>query len=200
MSEPTPVELLQAEYAQLLLRQPATLTGDQKRSLVYYKADVSPQGVESAEVTAWLRNVTALEVFVQREGRMPRENRRLPPGAISVEEKKLGYRVRAQRRAFAAGRLCSYQERRLLYVPGFTYHPLEDLWWAHFEAYRLYTVVHQDAPKLRSQNKLEVGLAGWAAKTRMAYRAGTLEQWKRDALDGLDFWSWGAQGGDRYRG
>ena len=34
----------------------------------------------------------------------------------------------------------------------------------------------------------------------MAYRAGTLAQWKRDALIGLDVWSWGTQAGDRYKG
>lgn len=77
---------------------------------------------------------------------------------------------------------------------------LEDSWWATVEAYHLHTFTQQDAPKLRGDNAAEASLAGWAAKAQMAYRVGTLAQWKRDALNGLDMWSWGAQRGDRHRG
>lgn len=120
-----------------------------------------------------------------------RENRRLPAGAISAEEKELTGRVRAQRKAFAAGRLCSYQVRRLLCIPGFSFQPLEDRWQANYEEYRRFTVIHWAAPRLRSPDKSERRLAGWAAKARMAFRAGTLPQSRIESLDRLEFWSWG---------
>ena len=80
----------------------------------------------------------------------------------------------------------------MLCVPGFSFHPCEDLWRANFEAYDLFVAAHRDVPKLRSEDGSERNLAGWAAKARMAYRAGTLALWKQDALNSLDFWSWGA--------
>ena len=164
MSEPTPLEELHTEYAQLQLQPPAALTAETRRSLTYYltelaTGDPASRGVVLDEAGAWVRDVFALEEFVGREGRMPRENRRLPPGEISTEEKTLAGFVWSQRRSFAAGRLCSYQMRRLLCIPAFSFHPLEDLWDAHLEAYLRFTNTRRDAPKLRSDDPLERRLA-----------------------------------------
>ena len=198
MPAPNPGELLHAEYAQLHRQPPSTLTPDRRRSLVFYDAEMAsssageipdtvPRGVAN-----WIRNVFALEAVVRGEGRMPRENRRLPEGAISAEEKWRANSVRAQRRAFTAGRLCTYQASRLLCIAGFSFHPLEDAWRETFDAYARFTATHGDAPKLRSADPSERALAGWAAKTRLAFRAGALSADRVETLTGMGFWTWGA--------
>ncbi|WP_166806113.1 helicase associated domain-containing protein [Cryobacterium sp. TMT2-10] len=198
MPAPTPVELLHADYAQLHHQPPSTLTADQRRSLTFYNGEMESRSAGEIpdsvprDVANWIRNVFALEAFVRCQGRMPRENRRLPEGAISAVEKQRANSVRAQRRAFIAGRLCTYQVRRLLCVPGFSFHPLEDVWQASCAAYGDFTATHGDAPKFRSTDPSERALAGWAAKMRLAHRAGTLSTDRVEILTGLDFWTWGA--------
>ncbi|MEB0001665.1 helicase associated domain-containing protein [Cryobacterium sp. 10S3] len=196
MSEPTPLELLHADYAQLELRNRATLTADQVRSLIFYNAERTAAGAAAAtnpgrDVIAWTRNTEALSNFVARESRMPRENRRLSAGAVSAEEMTLVNRVRNQRRAFKADRLCTYQKCRLECIPGFSFNPLEDAWHAIYNAYIQFTRTHREAPKLRSA-PAESALAGWAAKNRMAYHRGKLSQRRTALLNEVEFWSWGA--------
>ncbi|TDW30350.1 helicase associated domain-containing protein [Cryobacterium psychrophilum] len=203
MPAQTPVELLHAEYAQLHRQHPSTLTQDQRRSLAFYDGELAPRGAVEIpytvprDVAQWTRNLLALESFVRAEGRMPRENRRLPEGAISTNEKQRANSVRTQRRAFAAGRLCTYQVRRLLCIPGFSFHPLEDDWQAKCAAYARFTATHGYSPKLRSSNASERTLDRWAVKTRMAYWAGRLSPDRVDTMNGLDFWTWGAPTGRR---
>jgi hypothetical protein len=197
MPTPTPVDVLHAEYQELQSRYPATLTRDQTQSLPYCTAEIAfsrglpLEGHFPHDVTVWVYNLLALEAFVARERRMPRENRRLPIGTISPEEKRLTYRVRAQRKAFADGRLSSYQERRLLCIPGFTFQPQEDQWQASFLLYSNFTDVHRRAPRARSSNASEKTLATWAAKARLAYWAGKLPQGRIDSLNDLTIWTWG---------
>ena len=193
MPAPTPVDVLHAEYAMLQDRAPSTLTRDERQSLIIYAcelaAEASADSVDAAprHVTDWISTLFALESFVLQEGRMPRENRSVPTGSISVLEKQRANNVRAQRRAFAAGRLCTYQIRRLLCIPGFSFQPLEDNWQANCAAYARFTATHGAAPKLRSTDPSEQALARWAAKTRLAYRAGTLSAARIDALTHLEF-------------
>jgi hypothetical protein len=145
--EPESVAALHAEYAQLQLQPPSAFTDDHDRSVRYYAAELA-FGEQSGqdEAGAWIRDLFTLEAFVDREGRMPRENSRLPPGVIETEEKMLTGFVRSQRRLFAAGWLCSYQVRRLLGVPGFSFHPLEDRWDAQLEEYLRFTDTRREAP------------------------------------------------------
>ncbi|TFC86915.1 hypothetical protein E3T24_05920 [Cryobacterium sp. TmT2-59] len=139
------MEQLHAEYARLHDQPPSTLTEDQRRSLTFYNGEMESRSAGEIpdtvprDVANWIRNVFALEAFVRCQGRMPRENRRLPEGAISAVEKQRANSVRAQRRAFIAGRLSTYQARRLLCVPGFSFHPLEDVWQATRVAYADFT-------------------------------------------------------------
>ena len=203
MPTPNPVDVLHAEYQELQSRHPATLTRDQIHSLSYYTAEIEfSRGLPADDhfphyVAVWVRNLLALEFFVAREGRIPRENRRLPVGTISPAEKGLTYRIRAQRKAFAEGRLSSYQERRLLCIPGFTFHPQEDQWEASFFLYSNFTDVNRRAPRARSSNASEKALACWAAKVRMAYWAGRLAPSRIDSLNGLTIWTWGNRKGNR---
>ncbi|TFD18556.1 helicase associated domain-containing protein [Cryobacterium sp. TMT2-23] len=198
MPNQSPVEQLHAEYARLHDQPPSTLTEDQRRSLTFYNGEMESRSAGEIpdtvprDVANWIRNVFALEAFVRCQGRMPRENRRLPEGAISAVEKQRANSVRAQRRAFIAGRLSTYQARRLLCVPGFSFHPLEDVWQATRVAYADFTATQGGAPKLRSTDPSERALAGWAAKMRFAYRGGTLSADRVETLTGLDFWTWGA--------
>ena len=198
MPNQSPVELLHAEYARLHDQSPSALTADQRRSLTFCNGEMESRSAGEIpdtvprDVANWIRNVFALEAFVRCKGRTPRENRRLPEGTISDVEKQRANSVRAQRRAFAAGRLCTYQVQRLLCVPGFSFHPLEDAWQASCAAYADFTATHWDAPKLRSADASERALARWAAKMRLAFRAGTLSADRVEILAGLDFWTWGA--------
>ncbi|KGJ76931.1 hypothetical protein GY21_08810 [Cryobacterium roopkundense] len=197
MPTSNPVDDLHTEYRELQSRYRATPTRDQAQSLRYYTAEIAFSRANPTDdhvpnnVIVWVRNLLALEAFVAREGRMPRENRRLPAGTISSEEKGLTHRVRAQRKAFADGRLSSYQERRLLCIPGFAFQPQEDQWQAKFILYSHFTDVNRRAPRARSRNASEKTLASWAAKVRMAYWAGTLAPSRIDSLNNLTIWTWG---------
>ena len=111
---------------------------------------------------------------------------------ISANERQRANSVRSQRRAFVAGRLCGYQVRRLLCIPGLSFQPMEQAWRENLAAYALFTSSHGDAPKLRSTDATERALARWAAKARLAHRANTLSSERVRNLNGLDFWTWGA--------
>jgi hypothetical protein len=191
------LELLHAEYAQLAQRNPATLNRDQRRSLSYYRAElahdaasaVTEGGFERAAV--WILNMFDLERFIDAEGRWPRENNRVPKSGISAAERRLASWVRRQRQAAAAGRLCSYQVARLRCVPGYAAQPIEDRWDAQFRAYQRFIADQRRAPRLRSSDRLERSLAGWAAKQRLQRRAGRLPVQRANALESLTLWAWG---------
>jgi hypothetical protein len=198
MPQHSPLQLLHAEYAQLHLDGLPTRSEDQRRSLTYYLSELAlgPEhrpGAGRDDVTRWTRNTLTLQRFVDREKRMPRENNRLPPGSFSVEERTLVSKVRADRRLFATGRLCSYQRRRLMCIAGFSFRPLDDRFETNLEEYRRFTTAYRRAPSLRAGDRVEARLAGWAARQRLSYRAGTLPPHRCDALNGLGFWTWGAQ-------
>ena len=197
MTEPTALATLQAEYARLRRLGPDGLTADQALSLTYFGheqqlRDARPGDASIPDaITRWLQNVFGLEDFIARLKRMPRENRRLPAGTIPVEEKALTIFVRAQRRAFAGARLCTYQERRLAAIEGFSFHPRDDAWISCFREYRDFTTENGRVPRFRSDAGRERSLAAWAAKQRLSYRRGSLPRERVLALSGLGFWTWG---------
>ena len=197
MTEPSTLSLLHAEYARLRHLRPDRLSADQARSLSYFVRELQlrPERPGEAQIpdaiTRWLKNVFVLEDFIARLNRMPRENRRLPANSISDEEKTLTAFVRAQRRAFAGARLCTYQERRLAAIGGFSFHPRDDVWISRFREYRDFITENGRVPRLRSHEDKEHSLAAWAAKQRVAYRRGRLSRERMLALSGLGFWTWG---------
>lgn len=197
MPESRSVALLHAKYARLADRPIALLTDDDRRSFAYYQAELAAgptladQEPAPTQILAWVQGVKMLETFCAREGRMPRENRRLAAGVISEEERVLANRIRGLRRSYDAGRLCRYQVERLECIPGFVWHPLEDQWHAAFLEYRNFTELNMDVPKIRSGKPAERRLAAWAAKNRLAYRVGSLSPKRVSRLNGLSFWTWG---------
>ncbi|TFD48564.1 hypothetical protein E3T46_15125 [Cryobacterium sp. Hh11] len=197
MTEPTALSTLHAEYARLCRLGPDGLTADQTLSLTYFLReqqlrDAQPGDAQIPDaITRWFQNVFALEDFIARLNRMPRENRRVPAGTIPVEEKALTSFVRAQRRAFAGARLCTYQERRLAAIGGFSFHPRDDVWTSHLREYRAFITENGRVPRLRSHDDNEHALAAWAAKQRMAYRRGRLSRERVLDLSGSGFWTWG---------
>ena len=197
MTEPTALSTLHAEYEKLQRLGPDGLTADQPLSLTYFLREQQLRDAQPGDapipdaITGWLQNVFALEDFVARLKRMPRENRRLPAGTIPVGEKALTSFVRAQRRAFAGACLCTYQERRLAAIDRFSFHPRDDVWIERFRGYRAFITENGRVPRFRSDEARESSLAAWAAKQRLAYRRGSLPRERVLELSGLDFWSWG---------
>jgi len=198
MTEPNALSTLHAEYAQLRRLGSDELTDDQARSLSYFVRELQLRDARPSDaapvpddITTWIQNVFALEDFVARVRRMPRENRRLQAGSISAEEKALTRFIRAQRRRFTEARLCTYQERRLAAIEGFSFHPNDDRWFEHFREYRKFTVENRRVPRYRSDVDGERALAAWAAKQRLAYRQGRLPRERVTALNRVAFWTWG---------
>ncbi|WP_104177328.1 helicase associated domain-containing protein [Cryobacterium sp. Y50] len=197
MTEPSALSLLHADYARLRRLGPDELTADQALSLTCFLREQQLRDAQPGEaqisdaITRWLQNVFALENFIARLNRMPRENRRLPANSISDEEKTLTAFVRAQRRAFAGARLCTYQERRLAAIEGFSFHPRDDVWISRFREYRDFITENGRVPRFRSDAGRERSLAAWAAKQRLSYHRGRLPRERVLALSGLDFWTWG---------
>ena len=199
MPTPTALDQLHADYATRALRPPAALTPDRRRSLLFYRCEQAmlagtpfPPQIP-ARVIQWLQTLAALEAFIARETRWPRENRRLDRAAITVEERHLATWIRTQRTAANGGVRCDYQRRRLACVPGYHLHPLAEQWHRHVTEYQHFTDTWRRAPLLRGDDPTERRLAGFAAKQRLAYRRGRLSARQIATLERLDFWSWGSQ-------
>lgn len=197
MSDSSPLQRLHDECAQLHQRAPSTLTAEERNSLMYFRTEISintgsdlPEGATDA-IAEWTRFVLALESFSIQHCRMPRENNRPAARAEISVERKLSNKVRAQRRALVAGRLDSYRQRRLSCIEGFSFSPLEERWASNLTAYKNFTIGSSGAPKLRSSEAESRKLAAWAAKQRFQYRNGQLAEHRIDALNALDFWTWG---------
>ena len=199
MPTPTALEQLHADYAAFAQRPPTALTPDRRRSLLFYQGELAllthkpPPPQTPTRVIQWLQSVAELEAFIARETRWPRENRRLPTGAITVEERHLATWVRTQRTAAHRGVRCDYQLRRLACVQGFYLHPLAEQWHRQVTEYQCFTDTWRQAPLLRGDDLTERRLAGFAAKQRLAYRRGRLSARQIATLERLDFWSWGSQ-------
>lgn len=199
MPQPTPLDRLRAEYAELDRQKRSRLTPDQRRSLIYYSHELELEsGVPSdcpapLRVAKWFAGLIALENFVALERRWPRENNRADAAEFSDEERRLATWVRTQRSAIDQGRRCEYQIRRLVCVEGFRLRPLQDRWNQQLLEFHRFTDTHHRAPLLRSTDFMERRLAAWAAKQRFAYRNGALARRRIETLERLSYWSWGPE-------
>lgn len=79
-----------------------------------------------------MKTLLDVDAFVERHGALPKENNRKPQ---DVEETRLAFWLRYQRRRAIAGDLCTYQQLSLDALDGFSWAPVDDAWDAHFEAY-----------------------------------------------------------------
>jgi len=197
MSIPTCVQELRDEFAHLQQHVPVRLTSDQRTSMRYFILDLAMDTNPLAHADArdrpaiWTRTLHRLEDFVDRNGRLPRENNRLGHDDIPKEERELATWIRTQRRAALDGSPCSYRLRRLACLPGYSEHPLVDGWSLQLTEYRNFISLHKDVPKVRSADPAERRAARWAAKQRHAYWRHRLPQGRVDVLANLDFWTWG---------
>ena len=190
------LDQLHADYATLALRPPGALSPGRRRSLLFYRGELAllthtptpPQ--TPILVIRWLQTLAALEAFISRETRWPRENRRLDRAAITAEERRLAIWVRTQRTAADGGVRCDYQLRRLACVPGFHRHPLDDRWYQHVIDHQHFTDTQRRAPLLRSDDSAERSLAAFAAKQRLAYRQGQLLPRRIEILERLPYFTW----------
>lgn len=198
MSLPNCVKQLHFVYAFLDTQSPSALTHDQRRSLLYYRGErallaLRPSTAETPiRATKWLQNLVDLEAFIAREGRWPRDNRRLDGNAILEDERHLAAWIRTQREAAGQGLRCDYQMCRLECVNGFRWQPLDDRWRLNVNNYQLFTGTRRRAPSLHSDDPTERTLAGFATRARSAHRRERLTATRIAALEQLDFWSWGS--------
>lgn len=190
---PTPelINLL-ADYAELEAHPPTWLNEDQRLSLSFYReesrrAQRRPPATDRSRIAVWIRRVKALDRFVVREQRHPRENNRQPRESISAEERQLADWVRHQRRAATRELHCEYQRRRLEAVRGFLWDPRGDQWSHRFAEYTRFVERHNRAPSYRSADPSEKRIAGWAAKQRQAIKKGTLPADRVEKIDSLAF-------------
>jgi hypothetical protein len=189
------LEILHAHFCHLEQRPLASLSYDDRRGLLFYRAETqAPTNVpDSVPLRArhWAGRLQELEVFAQTQGRMPRENNRLATDAITPEERVLAEWVRSQRKAATAGRLCAYQRARLEIVEGFSWDPLEDNWQATFQRYAQFIATHRRPPTGRGDQPDEQPLAVWASKNRRRRRESRIPSHQEVALESLSIWTWG---------
>lgn len=143
--------------------------------------------VPDVRIVQWLATMSLLERFVDREKRLPRENRRLPREEISNEERALADWVRYQRRSASVERHSQYQQLRLQFVPGFKWAPKEQHWNSVLADFEQFVDHHGRAPRYRSDDTDEKALAAWASKQRTAMRAGKLSPLRIAKLDAIRF-------------
>lgn len=189
----SPLDELLAEYAKRADSPPRWPRVDDRASLIYYReelaaiAALSDRAGSRSRVAVWIRTVRSLEEFVSREGRLPRENNRLPREQISTEEKQLAEWVRYQRRPATRADHCRYQSRRLESIPGFSWGPRDDQWNTQFTAFAQFVAGYHHAPRYRSEDLAERASAAWAAKQRHLLRLGKLPKDRAEKLASLSF-------------
>ena len=194
---PTPIDQLLAAYTELAQRPPKRLTPDRSRSLIFFTYEQTlaigsgSTDLVPARVIQWTTALHALEAFVARNGRWPRENNRAERSSIAAEERRLATWVRSQRSAADLGRRCTYQLDRLACIPGYRDRPLEDRWDAQLLGYQGFLLQHNRAPVVSSVSNAEKRLAAWAAKQRFAYRNRRLTARRISLLGQLPLWTWG---------
>jgi hypothetical protein len=186
---------LHAEYRSLANAQVRWPSDDLVQSLRYYEADVAfaTEGIDlspKGRVAVWVRNVYALEDFIETTGHFPQDNRRRPVTNFTPEHLRLISWVGTQRRATLSGLRCTYQLRRLDVVPGYAASSVDGRWNVMFERYRAW-IETAPAPRYRSPDAEERSLANWGAKQRVAYRRGTLDSSRVEKLEQLRIWGWG---------
>jgi hypothetical protein len=126
------VDLLD-RYAELATRERKLLSEDQRRSLRFYRAELAASSgsddvSRGDRVSVWIRNVTALDQFVSRNGYLPRVNRRRPVGEIDPETRRLEQWLNHETRPATVAVRCSYQLDRLGVIPEFSARRLDDRW------------------------------------------------------------------------
>lgn len=188
------LELL-ARYAQLDDSPGTHLTDDDRRSLVFYRAEQqymrirSIGGLEAPQrVRVWLAKVILLDEFDVRHGRAPHKQARDRRGPISHEETQLAEWVANCRDTW--DKLCTYQRERLLCIPSFEPHPQGKMWDAQIELYKRLVDAAGRAPTVTSANKEEQRSARWAARVRAKRRRGTLSKHRADEVSALQYWWW----------
>ena len=195
MSDPSALNRLFEDYRKLLYFPPKALSYDARRSLLFYRAEHPASPVHPdhppipTRVMQWTQQRERLEVFIGQHGVLPRNNRR-DSSTKTGEELSLAEWLRTQRAGDSAGRLCSYQQKRLDAIELFSWDPVESAWEARYNAYRAFVVENGRAPSERRSDK-ELTLANWASKRRAAYWAGRLPAYQEEALDRLPIWTWG---------
>jgi hypothetical protein len=194
MQDPTLIALFD-RYEALCDVPRQDLTPDDFASLRFYKAEAISSDADSAKrssrIQTWLDRAKQLEAYIDREGRMPRENNRLPAGLVGPEESQLVNWVRYQRKSRAADILCEYQILRLELVTGFDWAPFDTQWDQEYTRYRAHLEHFRGAPKFRSEDPNEVALAKWASRQRAKYRTGNLDAERTYDLEALPIWTWG---------
>jgi superfamily II DNA or RNA helicase len=125
-----------------------------------------------------------LDSYVAEHGHARVPNDEVFGGAI------LGGWVREQRVHFRKGRMSSERVHRLTSVPGWTWDPYADDWMRGFEALRRY-IKHNGHGRIHDDLvEWDFAIGKWVTKQRMAYRAGRLEDDRRQMLDECVGWSW----------
>lgn len=198
---PTPEYLvkLHAHYRRLAAAKASTLTADETRSLVYFRAEgaiaADPDLYAEAKdrVTVWVLNAQRVDTFLRENGVLPRRNsgRPLPPGAS--EERRITWWLEDQRRPSAQYRQCSYQRERLGAFPGIDIRPQDQRWDDRLENYEGFIRIEGRAPLVRSEDPDERSLARWATKQRQLYRRKALPEERVTALRALPIWTWGSR-------
>jgi hypothetical protein len=188
----SPVQHFHDTHPWLQSTLPVNHTDSRTPSYVFYRAAESmASGIwpasEELRVVRWLSKMLQLEQFVEREGRLPRENRRLARDKITEEERSLADWMRYQRRPASVQRHSEYQTLRLQHLPGFKWEPKEQHWDGVLQSFSRFVLQHGRAPRYRTDDRCEKSLAAWAAKQRYAMRAGKLSSARVEKLAGLSF-------------
>jgi hypothetical protein len=187
---------LLTEYDALAERPRAELSYDQRRGVRFHLAErsllvgVAPPTEVGIQVLRWTAGRARLEAFIATNARMPRQNSRLDPGTIGLEEKFLAEWVRSRRKAHRDGTLCDFQTRRLELIHGFQWDPTGELWRARFSGYAEFLTTSRRSPSERSPGESERSLARWATSQRGAHRADRLNRERAERLESLSIWSW----------
>jgi Helicase associated domain/Glycosyl transferases group 1 len=130
---------------------------------------------------AWEQVFADLEAFVEREGHArPRPER----------DRELAGWVAAQRRAHRDGRLAAGRSERLERLAGWSWDPREAAWEQAFAALEAFIGREGHARVPAGHVEDGVGLGGWVAAQRRAYRDGRLAAGRSERLERLAGWSW----------
>ena len=187
-------------YEALALRGEATLTRDEKLSLLYFLTYMelrqNPLAFPDSRdrVVLWVRRALEVEAALIRDSRFPVENNRRPASAETRSEHVLSSWDRYERKSETRARRCGFQREWLMNLPSNRMINRKRRWAMRRRMYSAFLVRCGRAPRYRSEDPREKSLAAWAAKQRMQYQAERLSAKQVASLERLASWSWGKRG------
>lgn len=167
--------------SQRVLRTQGLLSAERVAAL-----DRVPGWTWDVQDNQWQEGLARLRTYIAQNGHIPDQSFVTEDGFL------LGRWIQSRRTQYSRGRLALDRVESLEALPGWSWSPRADMWWARYGSYLVFMTTHDGShPRSSSSaDEHERSLAHWAAAQRRRYRQGSLEPRQEAALLRLPGWQW----------